>query len=198
MKGLKKLNLGLVLAIIVVIGVVIYCIKVGNERKSAKSDINKACEDFIMLTDKYAVLPEDKQVIGIKKTDVNLTDISSKAKVDFKEKMLTEDSAEIESVILQDVLEKQLIDTSKIATSFERKISKITSYQFDGNQVTVTFDSKVSQKKKYRNEGDEAEKVSENSFEVQGETITLEKKDGNWKVVYASLKYVDPNSVITF
>ena len=198
MKGLKKLNLGLVLAILVVIGVVIYCIKVESERKSAKSDISKACEEFIELDNKYAVLPEDKQVIGIKKADINLADISSKAEAELREKMLTDDAAEIQSLILKDVIEKQLINTSKITTNFERKISKITSYQFDGNQVTVTFNSKISQKKKYKNEGDEAEKVSENSFEIQGETITLEKKDGNWKVVYASLQYVDPSSVITF
>lgn len=198
MKGLKKLNLGLILAIIVVIGVVIYCIKVGNERKTAKSDINKACEEFIMLTNKHAVLPEDKQVIGIKKADVNVAEISSKAKADLKDKMLTEDAAEIQALILEDSINKQLIDTKKITTSFERKISKITSYQFDGNQVTVTFNSRVSQKKKYKDEGDETEKVSEDSFDIQGETITLEKKDGNWKVVYASLTYANPNSAITF
>lgn len=151
MKGLKKLNLGLVLAIIVIIGVVLYCIKTGSERKSAKSDINKACEEFIELTNKNAVLPEEKQVLGIKKADVNLTEISSKATENFKEKMLTEDAAEIQGAIVKDVIEKQLVDTSKIITSYERKISKITSYEFDGNQVTVTFNSSVSLKKKYKN-----------------------------------------------
>lgn len=196
MKGLKKLNLGLVLAIIVIIGIVVYCIYVEGERKKAKTDINKTCEEFIQVTNAYAILPEEEQRLGIRKSEINLDNFSSKAESDLKGKMVSDESAEIQARFLTDVVEKQLLDTSKIITDYERKISKITSYQFDGNQVTVTFNSRVSIKKKYNDAVEE--KISEDSFDVQGETITLEKKDGNWKVVYANLAYTNPESAITF
>lgn len=198
MKGLKKLNLGLILTIIVVVGVIIYCVRTESSRKSAKNEINTVCNDFLEITDKYATLPEEMQVIGIKKSDINLDDISSKTENELKEKMISEDAAEIQNLILEQLLKDQLVDTSKVVTSFDRKISKIKSYEFDGNQVTVTFDSKISLKKKYKEQGNDSEKISEESFDVQGETITLEKKDGNWKVVYANLTYTNPQTAITF
>lgn len=198
MKGLKKLNLGLVLTIIVVVGVILYCVRTETIRKSAKNDINTVCEEFIEITNKHATLPEEMQVIGTKKADVNLDDISSKTQNELNEKMISEDAAEIQKAILEQLLKDQLLDTSKVVTSFDRKISKIKSYEFDGNQVTVTFDSKISLKKKYKDLGSDSEKISEESFDVKGETITLEKKDGNWKVVYANLTYTNPQTAITF
>ena len=50
MKILKKINLGLVLTIIVVLAVGIYSINVEGQRKNSKEEIRKSCEEYIDLS----------------------------------------------------------------------------------------------------------------------------------------------------
>ena len=198
MKFLRKINIGLTLTIIAIIAVVVYCINVESGRKSAKEDIKKACDDFTQLTNKYAMLPTEYQTVGIKSTDVNLNDYYTKMQSELEQKTISSKTADIQKIILSDVVESQLLDTSKITTEFNRQIAKITSYEFSGNQVSVVFNSKVTVKQKYsdydQETGEPTEKVKENTYELQGESMTLEKVDGNWKVVFADLQYTNLNS----
>ena len=202
MKFFKKINIGLILTIIIIIGVVIYCIHVESVRKAAKEDIQKSCDSFIDLTDAYSVLPSEYQVIGIKSTEVNLDDYYSKMQSDLEKQTISMGTASIQKTILTKVVESQLYNTSSIVINFDRQVAKVTSYQFSDNQVTVTFNSRISVKQKYSDydeeNGEQSEKVKENYYDIQGETITLEKVDGNWKVVYANLQYANPNSILNF
>lgn len=198
MKVLKKVNIGLILTIIVILAVTIYSICVENERKSAKADIVKSCEEFIDLTDKYYLLPSEYQVINQKGTDIDLTNYYTEMKNNLQNKTTTEQTAEIQKMILSEYVKQHLIDTSKITVDFRRDITKISGYSFDGNQVTVTFNSKVTIKQKYNDinmeTGETSEKLREYSFTIEEESITLEKKEGIWKVVYANLQYQDVNT----
>ncbi len=198
MKFIKKVNIGLILTIIAIIAVVVYSVNLESKRKSAKEDIKKACEEFIDLTDKYYTLPSEYQVIGEESTDVDLTDFYTKMEDELKTKTTSDGTANIQKTILTEYVKNQLVDTSKITVSFNREITRISNYNFDGNQVTVTFNSKVTTKQKYNDidleTGETSEKISENVFEVQDESITLEKKDGTWKIVYANLQYQDSDS----
>lgn len=198
MKFIKKVNIGLILTIIAIIAVVVYSVNLESKRKSAKEDIKKACEEFIDLTDKYYTLPSEYQVIGEESTDVDLTDFYTKMEDELKTKTTSDGTANIQKTILTEYVKNQLVDTSKITVSFNREITRISNYNFDGNQVTVTFNSKVTTKQKYNDidleTGETSEKISENVFEVQDESITLEKKDGTWKIVYANLQYQDSGS----
>lgn len=193
MKFLKKINIGLVLAIITILAVVIYSINIENERKNAKEDIRKACGEFINLTNKYAVLPEEYQVIGQDAKTVNLNNFNSKMEEELKNIMVTDSAAEIQKSILSDVTQNDLLSTADIICGLDRKISKISSYEFDGNQVTVTFISEITVKQKYNDinieTGEQKEKIREHVIESMQETITLDKKDGVWKVVSADLDY---------
>ena len=87
----------------------------------------------------------------------------------------------------------------KITISFKREITKISEYIFDGNQVTVTFNSKVTIKQKYNDinieDNTSQEKVNETTFDTEGDTITLEQKDGVWKIVYADLQFNNINAL---
>lgn len=199
MKFFKKVNTGLILAIIAILCVVIYCAKTEISRKSAKVEIVKKCEDFINLTNTYSILPKEYQVIGEKSTDVNLKTYNEEISNKLNEIMSNNESVNIQKTILSQLLNDQLVDTSKITTSFERKINKISKYSFDGNQVTVTFDSKVIKKQKYNDvdeqTGKSSEKINETSFDLKDETMILEKKDGNWKVVYSNLQFQNVNSL---
>ena len=71
MKVLKKINKGLILTIIVLAALLIYISGVEKQRNADKPDIRKACEDFILLTDKYVVLPEDMQKSEVSEEKVN-------------------------------------------------------------------------------------------------------------------------------
>ena len=193
MKNLRKINIGLVLTIITILAVVIYLINVENQRKNSKEEIRKSCEEYINVVDKYIVLPEEARVFGESTKDVKLDDYYKNMEDELKGAMVTDSAALIQKSIMKDYLERDLLNNSIYTTEYDRKITKIKSYEFDGNQVTVVFDSKVTIKQKYvdvnTENGEQQEKTKENSFDIIGDTITLEKKDGKWKIVYSNLEY---------
>ncbi|MBR2705091.1 MAG: hypothetical protein IKE91_06465 [Clostridia bacterium] len=195
MKILKKINLGLVLTIIVVLAVVIYSINVEGQRKSSKEEIRKSCEEYIDLVDKYAVLPESAQVFGEDVKKVNLDDHFAEMEGKLKEVMISDSAASIENSILSDYVQRDLLNTTTFVTSYDKQIVKIKSYNFDGNQVTVSFEAKINIKQKYMDvnteTGESKERVKEDTIEGIRDTITLEKKDGKWKVVYSDLNFGD-------
>lgn len=198
MKFVKKINMGLILTIIAVIAVIIYSVNLENTRNSAKGDIKKSCEEFISTTSKYYTLPENYQIIGAQSKDIDLTELYSEMENELKQETANENFAKIYKSILTEYIKEQLVDTTKITTSFNREITKISKYTFDGNQVTVTFDSKVTTKQKYnevnQETGEQSEKIKDNTFEITDETITLEKIGESWKIVSADLQYYDVNS----
>lgn len=197
MRFIKKINIGFVLALIAVVAIVVYSVNIEAGRKSAKEDVKKVCEEFINLTDKYSILPAEYQVVGVQNANVDLNNFYSEMKGELDKITTTGTTANIQKTILSEVVQNQLLNTTEITTSFDREITKISSYEFDGNQVTVTFESKVTVKQKYNDvnveTGELSEKIKENSFESSNETITLEQKDGTWKVVCANLSYSYPN-----
>lgn len=200
MKGLKKMNIGLLMAIITVILVIAYCIHVESARKSSKGQIMEACGEFIKMTDKYAVLPSEYQKIGIKSTEVDLTNYKKSLKEDLEKQTINSGVADIEATILEQIAQSQLIDTRSVITESTRKVVNITSTQFTGNQVTVTFNSRLYVKQKYNDvnaeNGEITEKSSEVAYDLKGDTIILEKVNDDWKVVYSNLKFAGPNSSI--
>lgn len=200
MKFFKKINIGLILTIIVLLAVVIYSINVENNRKNSKEDIKKACENFIEISNKYSILPTEYQVIGEDGKNVDLSAYYSEIKNELNKIAINESATNIQKNIISDNLESQLLNTSSFITEFDKKIVKITSYSFDGNQVSVTFNTKTTVKQKYQDinseTGEPIEKVKESSFDNEDESITLERKDGNWKIVCGNLSYSADNSLM--
>ena len=193
MKNLKKINIGLILTIIVVLAVVIYSISIENQRKNSKEEIQKSCEEYIDLIDKYMVLPESAQVLGEDAKSINLDDYKSELENELKSVMVNDSAVMIEKTIVSDYVEKDLLDTSTFVTSYDKKIEKIKSYEFDGNQVTVVLESKITIKHKYSDvnmeTGEPQERIKEDTYDQVRDTITLEKKDGKWKVVFSNLDF---------
>ena len=191
MKFIKKLNIGLVLAIIAILAVIIYSVNIENERKASKQEIKKSCEEFISITDKYYTLPENYQTIGEKSQDVDLTNYYTEMENELKTKTINDSATKLQKTILTEYLKNQLVDTSKITVSFKREITKISEYKFDGNKVTI--------KQKYKDinieDNTSKEKVNETTFDTEGDTITLEQKDGVWKIVYADLQFNNINAL---
>ncbi len=193
MRILKKLNIGLILTIIVVAAVTIYSVNVEITRKKEKENIKTACEEFIKTTSKSVILPEEYQKLDKKVTDEELEKYVEEVQKNLKEKMIDSNSAiEIQTTILQSELEEQ-ITSENLVTNFEREILKINSYSFDGDQVTVTFKGKVNKDIKtlvnYGLDSEKKEETKNSSFDTEQETITLQKVDNTWKIVYSDLQY---------
>ncbi|MCI8396928.1 MAG: hypothetical protein HFJ52_04610 [Clostridia bacterium] len=207
MKYLKKINKGFALSIIVLLILIVYLFAVEVGRNSDKPEIEKACKEYIATLDKYASMPENIQKL------YGANDISNKENInDNVSKTIDNKMKELENELKSKMIDNELaIKMQKdilnsyvknsndvfeaVVTAFNRDITKIKKFAFDDDQVTVTLDAKVSQDIKYLEYTEtEAKELSKKSdFNPQGDTITLKKVDGTWKVVYANLTYQDYN-----
>lgn len=188
MKILKKINKGFILTVIVILLLCIYLNNVEKQRETDKSEILKACEQYIDLTEGYIVLPEEMQKLpqNIEKQD--LEKYKQEIKTGLKQVMIQNDPAiELQYQILDNIIEND-IGTNAVTTKFERTITSKPSYEFDGDQVTVSFKSNVTITEKYLNEKQE-EKTRSNSFSTNYDEIILQKVEGQWKIVYSNLQF---------
>lgn len=189
MKVLKKINKGLILTIIVLAALLIYISSIEKQRNSDKPDIRKACEEFIALTDKYVVLPEDMQKSEVSEEKVN--EYVNQMKNDVEKVMISNTEA---VKIQEQVIENNLRDSYNaldVRSKVSRKIKKINGYEFDGNQVTVKLNNQVEIVTKVF---DEIESTKETeTFEASSDEIILQKVDGKWKIVYSNLQFDGSN-----
>lgn len=189
MKVLKKINKGLILTIIVLAALLIYISGVEKQRNADKPDIRKACEDFILLTDKYVVLPEDMQKSEVSEEKVN--EYVNQMKSDVEKVMISNTEA---LKIQEQVIENNLRDSYNaldVRSKVSRKIKKINGYEFDGNQVTVKLKDQVEIVTKVFDEIDSTKETE--TFDASNDEIILQKIDGKWKIVYSNLQFDGSN-----
>ena len=190
MKIWKKINKGFLLTLIVLLALIIYLVGVEEQRKEDKTNIQKATEEFTEFTDKYTVLPEEMQTLTEKISKEKVEKYETEMKTKLEDLMISnEEAVKIQNQILVSNLENGY-SQGEIKSKQERKITKITSYEFDGDQVTVTFNSKLETNTKYLNEENE-EQERKKSLDIIGEEVVLQKVDGAWKIVYSNLRYED-------
>lgn len=189
MKVLKKINKGLILTIIVLAALLIYISGVEKQRNADKPDIRKACEDFILLTDKYVVLPEDMQKSEVSEEKVN--EYVNQMKSDVEKVMISNTEAvKIQKQVIENNL-RNGYNALDVRIKMSRKIKKINGYEFDGNQVTVKLNNQVEIVTKVF---DEIESTKETeTFEASSDEIILQKVDGKWKIVYSNLQFDGSN-----
>lgn len=210
MKYLKKMNKGVVLTIIVLLILVIYLITLETSRNKEKPKIEEICKEYIELINKYAIAPENSQKLykteNISKeekekiknqtrNEINKQLLELEKELDTK--MIDNDLAkEMQINRLREYLENSNNPFESVITNFNKEITKIKKFEFDEDQVTVTFTSKVEEETKYLQESEEGTKElsKKGNFNHSDETITLQKIDGAWKMVYADLMYADPSS----
>jgi len=189
MKVLKKINKGLILTIIVLAALLIYISGVEKQRNADKPDIRKACEEFIALTDKYVVLPEDMQKSEVSEEKVN--EYVNQMKSDVEKVMISNTEA---VKIQEQVIENNLrngYNALDVRSKVSRKIKKINGYEFDGNQVTVKLNNQVEIVTKVFDEIDSTKETE--TFDASNDEIILQKIDGKWKIVYSNLQFDGSN-----
>ena len=173
MRWLKKINKGFILTMIVLICLVIYLISVEVTRGAEKPNIEAACKEYIEFINK-AIVSKDENL-----------------KQKLEEKMIDN---EIAINMQKDTIESFIKDGNNIPnssiTKFDKELAKIKKFVFDDNQVTITITSKVEEEIKYLDE-ENKEKSKIQKIETGEETITLQKVEGKWKIVYADLQYAD-------
>lgn len=187
MKVLNKINKGLILTVLVMAALIIYLNNIEKQRNIEKTDIKKVCEEYIELTDKYCVLPENMQTTVKDMSDEKVKEYVKKMRADMEKIMINNEEA---VNIQQKVLENNLYEgynNLKVRTGLSRKIQKINSYEFEGNQVTINFISQVSENAKIVG-GIEGQNEN-NSFTAYNDQITLQKVKGEWKIVYSNLQF---------
>ena len=189
MKVLKKINKGLILTIIVLAALLIYISGVEKQRNSDKPDIRKACEEFIALTDKYVVLPEDMQKSEVSEEKVN--EYVNQMKSDVEKVMISNTEAvKIQKQVIENNL-RNGYDALDVRIKMSRKIKKINGYEFDGNQVTVKLKDQVEIVTKVFDEIDSTKETE--TFDASNDEIILQKIDGKWKIVYSNLQFDGSN-----
>lgn len=189
MKVLKKINKGLILTIIVLAALLIYISGVEKQRNADKPDIRRACEDFILLTDKYVVLPEDMQKSEVSEEKVN--EYVNQMKSDVEKVMISNTEAvKIQKQVIENNL-RNGYDALDVRIKMSRKIKKINGYEFDGNQVTVKLKDQVEIVTKVFDEIDSTKETE--TFDASNDEIILQKIDGKWKIVYSNLQFDGSN-----
>ena len=184
---MRKVNKGLILTIIVVIGLMIYLVNLEKQRNEEKTEIKSICEKFIEITDKYSVFPKEKQVINPNVNEEEYNQYITSMNKELKNVMIPNE----EAVLIQyQAIEENLkngYNELEARTNQRRTINKIIEYEFDNKRVTVRFENKVEQITKYFN-GIE-EQSEKKTFDALFDEIILQKIKGEWKVIYANLQF---------
>ena len=121
-------------------------------------------------------------------SESELEEYKKEMKIELEKLMIqNEEAVKLQYQILESNL-KAGYNFEEIRTKSERKITKISSYEFEGDQVTVTFKARMKITSKYLNEENE-EQENQKSIDTESDEIILQKIDGKWKVVYSNLRY---------
>jgi len=194
---LKKINKGLILTVIVLLILIIYLKGVEKQRKSDEENVKVVCEQYIKLVDSLIVLPSDMQtytdslsIENQEKMEENINNELKKVMVDNK------DAIDIQKNFIYEILEEG-ISKNKIKIKSQKTITKVASYEFDGDQVTVSIKTKLETTYKHINEETKKEEESQNTEDsISGEEIILQKVNGEWKIVYSYLIFSNSEDVV--
>lgn len=210
MRILKKINKGVVLTCIVLIILIVYLFNIEIKRNNDKPEIERACRDYIELINKYAVTPESaSKVYAIE----GFSEEEQKAKKDLLDSAISSNMSAFELGLKDKMIDNELairMQKDRVEnfvqynsnafvstlTEFNKEIIKVKKFSFDENQVIVTLNTKTETETKYLDSLSGNKEVSKKNDQVAEESMTLQKVNGIWKVVYADLN-LETNNVDT-
>jgi len=182
MKFLAKINRGLILTAVVIIGLAIYLISLNISQINATPEIKSICLDYIKTATSYTMLPEQYRK---EKPDITSSGLSS-----YIDKMTTdikafypdnEQTYKYQLKAFQTSFELQVKGQS-VVFSYKKDFSKFSEIVFDGDTAKVSIITNSSI--------DSVSAVTGQRGTVSGQTndtITLQKISGKWKIIYADL-----------
>ena len=190
MKILSKLNRGLLLTIVVILGVAAYLIGLHFSQKADREIIRTVCAEYIQTETQYRMLPEGKRQATPNISEAELNAYVEKAKADIKS--LYVDNEICYRYLLEEIEEnlKKQSKGTEVITDYQKEVRNVSNFSFDGDTVSVLVTCYTSYNGPDIYGGGESA-VEKDS--ITREEMTLQKVDGTWKVTYAYLQPYDPN-----
>ena len=187
-KLLKKANRGILLTVFVLIAVSIYLITSAFMQAAEKPQIEEICRSYAAAEIGYYMLPEPWRT-GEEPMPQDEID-------KYKDKMQSEiepwyrGNQRIRALAMNRLGNEIEIQAENVSRVLEctKEISRFESFSFSGNEVTVVFKSRTAIERA-KSEYEEGGRIVEET----SDTIMLQKEDGEWKLVYASLWLPSPN-----
>lgn len=185
MKFFSKINRGLILTSLVLVAVVIYLVTQSISQGEVKPIIKDVCEKYISTAVSYKELPEKykKENPEIPKADLDkyIEEMTKDLKVFYTDNEKTYKYAIDKS---KDDLERQANGLGTVF-NYEKSIVEYKDFVFDGNTVTVTIltNAVIDGPNIF-----EPGMPRENFAAQTTDTITLQKVDEEWKIIYADLQ----------
>ncbi|MEI6580410.1 MAG: hypothetical protein WCN92_13240 [Eubacteriales bacterium] len=184
MKVLKKLNRGMIIAVIAVIGVSIYLVGLGITQHAEIPAIKQVVESYINTYVGYNMLPVEYRIAAPNMPQATLDSYVAKMETDIKSYFVAGDNSyKFMTDTLKSDLQSQTSETT-VVYNYTKEISKYTAFTFDKSTVTVTLDTNSSY-----DGPDKSNSVAVNfkGNAVTTDTVVLKKVDGAWKIVYSDI-----------
>jgi len=182
-KFLRKLNRGAIVTAVVLLAVAVYLAALNIVQQKDQEDIKTTCEAFLLADADWRVLPVDYENGKTRLPEDQLNQFLADMKSD-KAKYYVANQAALDNdlIYLNESLTSQNEGMTALTTSFENRILTFSSISFDGDSVYVTVDTQVAIESLNFAAGETAPVRQSVS---SSDSITLQKEDGIWKIVYA-------------
>ncbi len=178
---LSKINRGLVLLFLLVIGISFYLISLEVSRYAEKEEIISACQEYIEENSDWVILPEEHRFPG---PGTGPSAYLSSIRDDVSANLLEDDNAlsyELDRLMMwyeiQQANDRFIKSVTKVVEG-----SPMISYDDDVAYVklsvltTMTFESSSTTS------------TDSTPYNTQDQ-IALKKQDGNWKIFYSQIEY---------
>jgi len=182
-KFLRKLNRGAIVTAVVLLAVAVYLAALNIVQQKDQEDIKTTCEAFLLADADWRVLPVDYENGQTRLPEDQFNQFLADMKSD-KAKYYVANQAALDNdlIYLNESLTSQNEGMTALTTSFENRILTFSSISFDGDSVYVTVDTQVAIESLNFAAGETAPVRQSVS---SSDSITLQKEDGIWKIVYA-------------
>jgi len=188
-KFLRKLNRGAIVTAVVLLAVAVYLAALNIVQQKDQEDIKTTCEAFLLADADWRVLPVDYENGQTRLPEDQFNQFLADMKSD-KAKYYVANQAALDNdlIYLNESLTSQNEGMTALTTSFENRILTFSSISFDGDSVYVTVDTQVAIESLNFAAGETAPVRQSVS---SSDSITLQKEDGIWKIVYAYINTGD-------
>lgn len=183
-KFIRKINRGIIVTYLVIFLVSGYLIVLSNNQRQAVPEIRDVCQAYVDADAAWRILPENFINGQTAPTDSEVRKYADSLEPEICQ-YYTDNQSIRESAVGVVYLNLQLqIMTGRLYTSYENRNIKFGAVTFRNNTATVDFTTQT-----VTEYVDIASGSTEPVREMAESTnqITLQKEDGKWKIVYASL-----------
>lgn len=185
MNYLSKINRGAILTAMVVLGVVCYLVTTGIIQNNEKPRIKQVCESYLQQEVAYNLLPA---AYRLDKPDMPVSVLNDYL-AEMKKNIIA--FYPTEEQYYKFVIDNRTADLTSqakgtgIVYQYEKTITKYKDMIFNGDSVNVTFTTSttIEAKDLYGTGSTIKEKITSDV----DDNIILQKIDGVWKVVYATI-----------